>query len=78
MVLVAGGLDLVALSVLGLAKAGWLQVALLIENANLGIARIARRDVSVQSNLGILEIQQISVVFLPWVHLAVQRVKQDQ
>ena len=55
-VLVAGGLDLVALSVLGLAKAGWLQVTLLIENANLGIARIARRDVSVQSNLGILEI----------------------
>ena len=55
-VLVAGGLDLVALSVLGLAKAGWLQVALLIENANLSIARIERRDVSVKSNLGILEL----------------------
>ena len=56
MVLVAGGFDLVTLATLGFAKTGPFQVALLIENANLGIARIERRDVPVKSNLGILEI----------------------
>ena len=75
---IVDGLHLVPLLPLGLAEAGLLHVALLVQDLDLSLSGIALLHLTVHADPGVLVVEQVLVVLLPRVDLAVQGVEHDQ